>query len=182
MKKLLIILLAGFSLAACSSNKAPISAPVASMPVEAQNIDNTPAPVTVTNAAYFDFNKYNVKSEYSDIVTYNANYLSKNSNSLMKIEGNTDDIGSVEYNLSLGQKRADALKKALVGSGVSANQLDAVSNGKLKPKFDNSTSEGQSYNRRADMFYSNSAPSQYSVTDGTPSFTFLQKSQSDTTP
>lgn len=69
------------------------------------------------------------------------------------IQGNTDDRGTAEYNLALGQKRSEAVKKALVAQGVSESQLEAVSFGKEKPADPSQTEAAFKENRRADFSY-----------------------------
>lgn len=166
MKKLntLSLFLVGITLLACSSNKAPIQAPVASQPTISQNNDqqlsNNPKDI---NAIYFAFDKYDIDNQYQNIISKNANYLSENKTSNIKIEGNTDDIGSVEYNLSLGQKRSDVVKKALISLGANSNQVEATSNGKIKPKFDNNTSDSRAQNRRSDILYNQNPINGYEI-------------------
>lgn len=145
-------------LVGCSTNQAPVQAPVAEpvveVPVQAQ------APVQqakVNNAVFFGFDKYDVQENYFNVVNQNANYLSSNP-AKVQIQGNTDDIGSVEYNLSLGQKRADAVKKALIASGASSDKIETTSNGKLKPVMNNDTEDNRAFNRRADIMYKQDAP------------------------
>ena len=71
----------------------------------------------------------------------------------MIIQGNTDDSGTTEYNLALGQKRSDAVRRALNLLGVAENQMEAVSLGKEKPKVPNSDDAARAENRRADLIY-----------------------------
>lgn len=163
MKKLLALVIAGGALVACSSNKAPVAAPVASAPVASAPVV-APAPVVSNhNSVYFAFNKYDIQSQYADIVKANGSYLAANAQAKVQVQGNTDDIGSVEYNLSLGQKRADAVKKALIATGASKAQVEATSNGKLKPKYDNNSSEARAMNRRSDIMYKADQPAGYSA-------------------
>ncbi len=164
LKKLLVAAIAAASLVACSSTKAPEVKPVASAPVEAPVEASAPAAVIMNNnAAFFAFNKYDIKDDFKGIIGANANYLAATKDAKIQVQGNTDDIGSVEYNLALGQKRANAVKKALVASGVSKKQVETVSNGKLKPKFANDNDADRAKNRRADIVYKNSEPHGYSV-------------------
>jgi peptidoglycan-associated lipoprotein len=160
MKKLLVLAIAGASLVACSSNKAPVQAPVASAPVA-----SAPAVQAASNhnSVYFAFNKYDIQDQYAGIVKANADYLAANAQAKVQVQGNTDDIGSVEYNLSLGQKRADAVKKALIAAGASKAQIEATSNGKLHAKYDNNSSETRAMNRRADVIFQDDQPKGYST-------------------
>jgi len=153
--------------AACSTPKqpvlppepesAPAPAPVASAPVEAS------APVAMNhNAVYFAFDKYDVRPDYSGLIDANSKYISSSSMTKVQVQGNTDDIGSVEYNLALGQRRADAVKKALIAGGASSKQIEATSNGKLKPKYANDTAQSRAQNRRSDIMYQAEQPKGYS--------------------
>jgi peptidoglycan-associated lipoprotein len=77
----------------------------------------------------------------------------------VNVEGNCDERGSREYNLALGQRRADAVKRALHLLGVSAVQVHAVSFGSEKPKAEGHSEEDFAQNRRSDMVYAGTAPS-----------------------
>jgi peptidoglycan-associated lipoprotein len=81
---------------------------------------------------FFDFDKYTVKPEFDTLVADHAKFLAANPNVAVKVEGYTDDRGGAEYNLALGQKRAQALITALKVQGVKEGQLEAVSFGKEK--------------------------------------------------
>ncbi len=170
LKKLLVAAIICAAAAACSSTKPPEPAPepapapapapepvVASAPV----IASAPV-VTNHNSVYFGFNQYDIKDGYTGIVKANSDYLAASAPAKVQIQGNTDDIGSVEYNLALGQKRADAVKKALIAGGAKADQVEAISNGKLKPKFPNDTDASRAQNRRADIEYKSGQPKGYS--------------------
>lgn len=104
-------------------------------------------------SVYFDFDKYNVKSEFEALVADHGKFLSANPNVAIKIEGNTDERGGAEYNLALGQKRAEAVRKAMTTLGVAEGQIEAVSLGKEKPKASGSNEEAWAQNRRADIVY-----------------------------
>lgn len=163
LKQLLMVVVAASALAACSSTKAPAaSEPVASAPVASEPVAVVDTPqVSNHNAVYFAFNKYDVKD--GGIVGANANYLEANVDAKVQVHGHTDDIGSVEYNLALGQKRADAVKKALIVAGAHKGQIEAVSNGKLNPTYANDTDASRAMNRRADINYKAGAPKGYSL-------------------
>ena len=102
----------------------------------------------------FDYNSYVVKDEYRSLIEAHAKFLVANPKMKMLIQGNTDERGSREYNLALGQKRADAVKKALSLLGVSESQLESVSLGEEKPSCSDSTETCWSADRRGDMLYS----------------------------
>ena len=104
---------------------------------------------------YFEFDSYTVDPKYFSTISAHAAYLKafqKQKVSVI-IQGNTDDRGTTEYNLALGQKRSEAVKKALVAQGVSESQLEAVSFGKEKPTDLAQTEAAFKENRRADFTY-----------------------------
>jgi peptidoglycan-associated lipoprotein len=105
-------------------------------------------------SVYFDYDSYEVKSEYKDLVTAHAKFLNENRQFKMLIQGNTDERGSREYNLALGQKRADAIKKMLALLGAREDQLESVSLGEEKPKNEGHNEAAWAQNRRGDMLYS----------------------------
>ena len=167
LKQLLLAVMVGSVIAACSSTKDPVaSAAMASEPVVSEPVVS--APMANHNAVYFAFNKYMVNDSYSGVVGANASYLSMNPMAKVQVQGNTDDIGSVEYNLALGQKRAQAVKMALVAAGAHRHQVEAVSYGKLKAKFSNDTDVNRSLNRRADIVYKANSPKGYSDDNNMP--------------
>ncbi len=103
---------------------------------------------------YFDLDSYSVKPEYQALLDHHAKFLAKNGQMKMLIQGNADERGSREYNLSLGQKRAEAVKKALMLLGVKEAQLESVSLGEEKPACAEATDSCWAQNRRGDMLYS----------------------------
>ena len=103
---------------------------------------------------YFDYDRYDVKAEYKDLVTAHAKFLANNRQFTVLVQGNTDDRGSREYNLALGQKRADSMKKMLTLLGAGEDQVEAVSLGEEKPKNEGADEAAWAENRRGDMLYS----------------------------
>jgi peptidoglycan-associated lipoprotein len=114
---------------------------------------NDPASPIFKKSFYFDFDSYTVKSSDQTLINAHAQYLNNNKNQKIVIQGNTDDSGTTEYNLALGQKRSDAVRKLLSLLGVSDAQLEAVSFGKEKPKSTTLDDAGRAENRRADIVY-----------------------------
>jgi peptidoglycan-associated lipoprotein len=104
---------------------------------------------------YFEFDGYSVDPKYVSTISAHASYLksSPKQKVSMIIQGNTDDRGTAEYNLALGQKRSEAVKKALLAQGVSESQVEAVSFGKEKPANPAQTEAAFKENRRADFVY-----------------------------
>lgn len=105
----------------------------------------------VKPSVYFDFDSFVVKPEYQTTVTAFANYLKADSKANLKIEGNADERGTTEYNLALGQKRAEAVRRSLGALGVAANRVEPVSNGEEKPRAKGSNEAAWAENRRADL-------------------------------
>ncbi|MDE2371944.1 MAG: peptidoglycan-associated lipoprotein Pal [Burkholderiales bacterium] len=165
-------------LAGCSTtppkSEAPKPAPVeTAAPVPAPAPAATPAPVpqstvaTVTLPAYldpkspihndrsvfFDFDAYAVKSEFNGLIDQHGRFLSSTPKVTIRVEGNADERGSTEYNLALGQRRADAVKKALELVGARPGQMEAISWGKGHPKNPGHDEAAWAENRRVDLVY-----------------------------
>jgi peptidoglycan-associated lipoprotein len=102
---------------------------------------------------YFDLNEYTVQTKYQKQLSAHASFLKANSQQKIIIQGNTDERGTAEYNLALGQRRSDAVRKSLNLMGVSENQMEAVSFGKEKPKAEGDNEAAWAENRRADIVY-----------------------------
>jgi len=109
------------------------------------------AAATAPRIVYFDFDSFVIKDEYRALVEANAKRLSGNRNQRITIEGHTDERGGREYNLALGQKRAEAVAKALALLGVNDNQVEAVSFGKERPAVQGSDEAAWAKNRRAEL-------------------------------
>jgi len=104
-------------------------------------------------SVYFDFDSFVVKDEYRPIVEAHARYLVANRSARMIIQGNTDERGSREYNIALGQKRADAVKRNMTLLGAQDAQIETVSFGKEKPKNAGHDEAAWTENRRGDIVY-----------------------------
>ncbi len=129
---------------AAQSNVAAVQAPVES------NLG--PAP-NVPRSVYFAFDKYNIESKYRPVIEDNAQYLVGHPASHVQLQGNTDARGSREYNLALGQKRADAVMNAMELLGAKPSQMEAISFGKERPKAMGHTAADYAENRRTDIVY-----------------------------
>ena len=114
---------------------------------------NDPKGVLAKRSVYFDLDSYVVKDEYKPVVDSHSQFLTKNKSRKIVIQGNTDERGGREYNLALGQKRAEAVRKSMSLLGVSEQQMEAVSFGKEKPKADGHDEAAWAENRRADIVY-----------------------------
>ena len=102
----------------------------------------------VLNNIYFDFDRYNIRPGDAEILKKNLDWFKANSTTKVRIEGNCDERGTVEYNLALGQKRADAAKNYLTGLGVDGSKLDTISYGKERPVCTEHTEGCWAQNRR----------------------------------
>jgi peptidoglycan-associated lipoprotein len=114
---------------------------------------NDPSSVLAKRSIYFDVDSYVVKDEFNAVIDAHGKYLASRPDRKVLIQGNTDERGGSEYNLALGQKRADAVRRALALKGVPDSQMEAVSFGKEKPKAMGSNEEAWKENRRADIAY-----------------------------
>jgi peptidoglycan-associated lipoprotein len=172
MIKLLSSVLLAATLVACSSSVPIRNVPVVDragvsvdsqsanssvLSVDAVDAKNLPGmdlgPVGVARVVYFDLDSFSVKAEYQNMIEANAKFLKANPGRKVSIEGHTDERGGREYNLALGQKRADAVKKALTLLGIAESQLESVSYGKEKPAVQGSDEAAYSQNRRAEITY-----------------------------
>lgn len=154
------------ALGACSSGvklddtaKAGAGEPAAGDTRAVQPVDvsrdplNDPNSPLAKRSVYFDFDSYSVKPDYQGMLTEHAKYLGGNKGRKILIQGNTDERGTSEYNLALGQKRAEAVRRSLSSLGVPDGQMEAVSLGKEKPKAQGHDEAAWAENRRADITY-----------------------------
>jgi peptidoglycan-associated lipoprotein len=102
-------------------------------------------------SVYYEFDKYDVKPEYRSLVESHARWLKANPRAKIVIEGNADERGSREYNVALGQRRAESVTKMLVMLGAKAEQIEAISWGEEKPRSAGHEEASWSENRRADF-------------------------------
>jgi peptidoglycan-associated lipoprotein len=104
-------------------------------------------------SVYFDFDSNAVKDEYRNMIQAHARYLNDHRDRNIKIEGNCDERGSREYNLALGQRRAESVKKVMTVLGVQDGRIETVSFGEEKPKNPGHDEAAWAENRRADIRY-----------------------------
>jgi len=103
---------------------------------------------------YYDLDQFDIKDQYRSLVEAHAKYLRENPSAKILIQGNTDERGSREYNVGLGQRRSDGVKKMLVLLGARDNQIESVSLGEEKPQAEGHDESAWSKNRRSDILYS----------------------------
>jgi peptidoglycan-associated lipoprotein len=173
-KNTLAVVSCALLLAACSSQPpapeqkaAPAAPPAqtkAESPTSAQAVPEkvdeyglaqlkNPNSILSKRSVYFDYDQFVVKDEFKPLIEAHAKFLVHNQGIKMLIQGNADERGSREYNLALGQKRAEAVKKLLIVLGAKEAQVEAVSLGKEKPRCTESNEGCWSQNRRDDMLY-----------------------------
>ena len=115
------------------------------------------APGTSAQAAdlkrsvYYEFDSYDVKPEYRPLIESHARWLRANPKARLTVEGNTDEWGSREYNVALGQRRAEAVTRMMVLMGVKPEQIEAISFGKEKPRDTSHNEAAWAENRRSDF-------------------------------
>ena len=110
-------------------------------------------PQGVSRIVYFDFDSYAIKSEYQSVLDAHARFIKAVPGRKVMLEGHTDDRGGREYNLALGQKRAEAVRRSLGLLGVSDGQMEAISYGKEKPAVQGSSEDARAQNRRVELSY-----------------------------
>jgi peptidoglycan-associated lipoprotein len=110
-------------------------------------------PANVARIIYFDYDSNAIKPEFQSLIEAHARFLKQNPKRHVVIEGNTDERGGSEYNLALGQRRAEAVRQALGLLGVPDSQVEAVSFGKEKPASEGHDESAWALNRRAEIAY-----------------------------
>lgn len=131
--------------AATESRVAPVAADSAA--------SSAAGPVNVARLVYFDYDSYVIKPEFQSLIEGHARFLKANPGRRIAIEGHTDERGGREYNLALGQRRSEAVRRALALLGVSDKQMEAVSFGKEKPAVPGNDESAWARNRRAEIVY-----------------------------
>ena len=106
-------------------------------------------------SVYFDFDSATIKAEFEAMLRAHADYLAKNRQVRIRVEGNADERGGAEYNSRLGMRRAEAVRQAIVGQGAGEKQVTIKTLGELRPKLRGHNEESWAENRRADIVYEN---------------------------
>jgi peptidoglycan-associated lipoprotein len=164
MKKLLISIVLANLLVACASQKpkepeavapAPVVETPAPAPAPMVAVDplNDPASILSKRSVYFPFDVSAVQEADKPIVEAHGKYLSEHPDRMVRVEGNADERGSNEYNLALGQRRAESVKKMLELGGAKASQIETVSYGEEKPVCTEHNEACWKQNRRSDIKY-----------------------------
>lgn len=113
----------------------------------------TAGPAGAAKVIYFDYDSFIVKPEFQGAIEAHARFLNANKGRRLAVEGHTDERGGREYNLALGQKRAEAVRRGLGLLGITDAQVEAVSFGKEKPAASGSDEDAFAKNRRAELTY-----------------------------
>jgi peptidoglycan-associated lipoprotein len=168
--QLMLIVMGGLALAACKSK--PPTLPDASNPPEQsgaqtgqtsdtsvgeRGLDANQALLQTAKQAgsliYFDYDRAEIKPEFVPIVTAHAKYLNANASNKVRLEGHSDERGSREYNIGLGERRAQAVRRALMLQGVTEAQITTVSYGEERPSVQGSDESAYAKNRRVELVY-----------------------------
>jgi peptidoglycan-associated lipoprotein len=112
-----------------------------------------PANILSRRSIFYDLDQYDIKDQFKELVEAHARYLRDNPKAKMLIQGNTDERGSREYNVSLGQKRSDGVKRMLLLLGAKEDQVESVSLGEEKPRAEGHDESAWAQNRRSDILY-----------------------------
>jgi peptidoglycan-associated lipoprotein len=121
--------------------------------IEQKDPLDDPTSALSKRSIYFDFDSFAIGDEYRSTIDAHARYLMSHPNRRVLIQGNTDERGSREYNLALGQKRAEAVRRAMTALGVKETQMEAVSLGEERPRSTGNDDASRAENRRADLVY-----------------------------
>jgi len=130
----------------------PSAKPFVDRPVAGDPLKD-PGNILSRRSVYFDYDSNLIKDEFKPLVTAHARYLQQNGSKKIRIQGYADDRGSREYNLALGQRRADSVRQMMQLLGARAGQIETVSFGEEKPKCAERAESCWSQNRRGDIVY-----------------------------
>ena len=114
---------------------------------------DSPQPAALTRIVYFDYDSFEVRAEFTAALEANARYLKANPSRKVALEGHTDERGGREYNLALGQKRAEAVRRSMALLGVTESQMEPVSFGEEKPATLGGDESSLAKNRRVELTY-----------------------------
>jgi len=136
----------------------PTQPPVSTQPARPSQVQANPLKdpknILFKRSVYFDYDSDRIRDEFRPLLQAHAKYLADNAGAKMLIQGNCDDRGSREYNLALGQRRAEAVRRVLVLMGAREAQIEPVSLGEEKPRCTEQTEACWAENRRGDLLHS----------------------------
>ena len=140
-------------LSACASNKTATDNNAVKTVDVTNGIGADGVSAPAARSVYFELDRYTVRADGEPVVRAHSDFLNKNRNQHVLLQGNTDERGTAVYNLALGQRRSEAVKNAMSALGVNTSQIEAVSLGKEKPKAQGSNEAAWAENRRVDFVY-----------------------------
>jgi peptidoglycan-associated lipoprotein len=168
--QLMLIVMSALALAGCPKKQTTL--PDASNPQETTNADTSrttdsdvsgrptdaneqakQAAIQAGTIIYFDYDRAEIKAEFVPIVTAHAKYLNSAGTNKIRLEGHSDERGSREYNIGLGERRAQAVRRALMLQGVTEAQITTVSYGEERPAVQGSDESAYAKNRRVELVY-----------------------------
>ena len=164
----LLVVAASLAMGACGGGKKPEAPPEQTQAPEsgadssgaaagaAEEGAEAPGPqegVLAKRTIYFDFDSSEIRGEGTDIVAAHAKHLASNNGVHIRLEGHTDERGSREYNIGLGERRGQAVRRALLLQGVAEVQLSTVSYGEERPAVAGSDEQAYALNRRVEIVY-----------------------------
>jgi peptidoglycan-associated lipoprotein len=165
---LLVVLAASVALAGCSKNQKPdanatntsqdsgADSSGVGQATSSEEGAEAPGPLEgllAKRTVYFDFDSSEIRGEGTDIVAAHARYLASNTGMKVRLEGHTDERGSREYNIGLGERRGQAVRRALLLQGAAEPQLSTVSYGEERPAAAGSDESAWTKNRRVEIVY-----------------------------
>ncbi len=112
-----------------------------------------PNSLLATRVIYFDYDQSTVRADYLDVISAHADYLAANPQVVVRLEGHADERGTREYNLGLGENRANAVRSLMMAQGVADNQMVVVSYGEERPSAYEHNDEAWALNRRVELIY-----------------------------
>ena len=171
-KRLAILFLAALAIAGCSTTGSDDQAESGAEPIDGAEMDSSAQPeglrddemmlvdplddpdsVLSRRVIYFEFDRSDIPTEYLDLLTEHAKYLIANPGAKIRLEGHADERGTREYNIGLGDRRAQSVRRILVFQGVANDQVATVSYGEERPAVEGSGEEAYARNRRVEIVY-----------------------------
>lgn len=116
---------------------------------------NDPGSPLYKKVVYFEYDSFEILPEYRDLIRAHSQYLASHGRTRLTLEGHADERGSREYNIALGERRAEAVKRLMAAEGASSSQLRTVSYGEERPAVTGSGEEAWALNRRVELVYGN---------------------------
>ncbi|MGB5080834.1 MAG: peptidoglycan-associated lipoprotein Pal [Burkholderiales bacterium] len=136
-----------------SSSQSPAARPLPAPAMQGSPLKDASSELS-KRSVFYELDQYDIKGEYRPILQAHGRYLAEHRGTKMLVQGNCDERGSREYNIALGQRRAEGVKRMLLLMGATESQVESVSLGEEKPRCEEHSEGCWSQNRRSDMLYS----------------------------